>query len=125
MAEPNKLFEFKDRTAEFDQEDAKNNMVMGILAYLGILVLIPLFAAKDSKYARFHTNQGIVLCIACIIFTLIESILTGIPFVGWLFGVIGGLIGLVWLVLAILGIVDVVNGKARELPLIGQFKILK
>ena len=125
MAEPGKMFEFKDRTAEFEEKDIKDNMIMGIFAYLSILVLIPLFAAKNSKYARFHANQGIVLCIVSILFSIVISILTRIPFIGWLFAVIGSIIGLVWLVYAVLGIVDVVNGKARELPFIGGIRILK
>ena len=33
---------------------------MAILAYFGILVLIPILAAKDSKFARFHANQGLL-----------------------------------------------------------------
>ena len=43
--------------------DVQENKVMGILAYLSFLVLIPLFAAKESPFARFHTNQGLVLAI--------------------------------------------------------------
>lgn len=48
----------------FNTEDVNGNKVFGILAYIGILFLVPLFAAKDSQYARFHTNQGLVLFIA-------------------------------------------------------------
>ena len=43
--------------------DVQENKVMGILAYLSFLVLIPLFAARESPFARFHTNQGLVLAI--------------------------------------------------------------
>ena len=52
-----------DFTEEFEQEDIQNNKTMAILAYIGILVLIPIFAAKESKFARFHANQGLVLLI--------------------------------------------------------------
>jgi len=44
---------------------------MAILAYLTWLVLIPLFAAKESKFARFHCNQGIVLAVAEIIAVIV------------------------------------------------------
>ena len=37
-----------DTTAEFDQADIVSNKAMGILAYLGPLVFIPMFAAKGS-----------------------------------------------------------------------------
>ena len=53
-----------DLTDQFDKADVEQNKVMAILAYFGILVLIPILAAKDSKFARFHANQGLLLCIA-------------------------------------------------------------
>ena len=46
--------------------DAEQNKVFGILAYLGILCLIPLLAAKDSRFARYHANQGLVLFLGAI-----------------------------------------------------------
>ena len=41
---------------EVTPEDVQNNKVFAILAYIGILVLVPIFAAKESKFARFHAN---------------------------------------------------------------------
>lgn len=48
----------EDNTSEFEQEDINQNKVMAVLAYIGILVLVPLLAAPNSKYARYHVNQG-------------------------------------------------------------------
>jgi|GEM_PF-4342849 len=45
-----------DLTDQFDKADVEQNKVMAILAYFGILVLIPILAAKDSKFARFHAQ---------------------------------------------------------------------
>ena len=112
----------KDTTGEFDKEDIEQNKVMAVLAYIGILFLIPLLAAKDSKYARYHTNQGLVLFIVDIIVSVAASILRFIPFVGW---VLGTVCGLLCLVLMILGIVNAATGKAKELPVIGKFVLLK
>ena len=90
----------------FNSEDVQNNKVMGILAYFGILFLIPLLAAKDSQYARFHTNQGIVLFIFSVALNIIGN---GISFVISVtsFGILSfvgtlitGLIGLVCLAFA-------------------------
>ena len=36
-----------DTTADYTKEDIDKNKVMGVLAYLGLLVLVPLLAAKD------------------------------------------------------------------------------
>ena len=121
----NELNETADTTSEFDQNDIQQNKAMGILAYLSWLVLIPLFAAKESKFARFHCNQGLVLAIAEIAIWVVCGILSRIPFIGWLFVVIEGLLGVVFLVLAILGIINAAKGQAKELPIIGKFRILK
>lgn len=107
-----------DTTAEYDPKDIEDNKVMALLAYIGFLFLVPLLAAKESKFARFHTNQGIVLFIA----ELILSIVAIIPILGWIVSTVGGII---LFVLTILGIVNAVQGKAKELPIIGKFKILK
>ena len=129
MADLNqKINEFnntKDSTSEFDPNDIKQNKVMAILAYLSWLVLIPLFAAKESKFARYHCNQGIMLAIAEIIVWVIFGILSIIPYVGWIFIVLNSLISLVCLVFAVTGIINAANGKAKELPFIGKFNILK
>ena len=55
---------------EMDPADVNANKVMGVLAYLGILVLIPIFAAKGSKFARSHANQGLILLILEIVIYL-------------------------------------------------------
>jgi uncharacterized membrane protein len=129
MADLNqKINEFnntKDSTSEFDPNDIQQNKVMAILAYLSWLVLIPLFAAKESKFARYHCNQGIMLAIAEIIVWVIFGILSIIPYVGWIFIVLNSLISLVCLVFAVTGIINAANGKAKELPFIGEFNILK
>lgn len=105
-----------DTTSEYDAQDIEKNKVMAVLAY--ILFFIPLLAAKDSKFARFHTNQGLVLFLGGII----ASVVAVIPVIGW---IIAPIAGLVITVLAVIGIINALNGKAKELPVIGKFKILK
>lgn len=102
-----------------DPQDVQNNKVMAILAYF--LFLIPLFAAKDSPFARFHTNQGCVLFISAVAFNILTWILVFIsPFLGFV-----SLLGIVFFVLFIIGIVNAANGQMKELPLIGKFRIIK
>lgn len=121
----NELNNTADTTAEFDQNDIENNKVMAILAYLSWLVLIPIFAAKESKFARYHVNQGLVLAIAEIVCWVALGILGGLPLIGWIFRVIDGLFSLVCLIFAVIGIVNAANGRAKELPIVGKFKIFK
>ena len=122
-------FNTADTTSQYDPADVEKNKAMGVLAYLSWLVLIPIFAAKDSKFARFHANQGLVLLIASAIFGVVRWVLSEILFaISWrlyFVTVIISLLGLVFLALAIIGIVNAATGKAKELPVIGQIRILK
>lgn len=102
---------------------------MSVLAYFGPLVLIPMLAARDSAFARYHSNQGLLLCIASIIYGIAYSILSAVILaISWrLYFVVSliGLVGFVFAVLAVIGIINAVNGRAKELPIIGKYRILK
>lgn len=115
---------------EVNTKDAQDNKAMGILAYLGILVLVPIFAAKESPFARFHANQGLVLLIAeaayGIAVAILSAIFLAISLRLWL--VINTILGILWIafaVWAILGIVNAAKGEMKPLPIIGGIKILK
>jgi len=105
-----------DTTDQFDKDDIEKNKVMGLLAY--ILFFIPLLAAKDSPFAKYHANQGLVLFIC----GLIASVVWIIPILGW---IVAPILSIVITVLAVIGIINALNGKAKELPIIGKYKILK
>ena len=94
---------------------AENNAtLMGILAYIGILVLIPLLMEKHDPFVRFHVKQGLVLFVIEAALWVIGSMIWG------LWGIIS-LINLGAVVLSIIGIVNVINKKQVALPLVGQF----
>ena len=110
--------------------DVANNKMMGILAYLGILVLIPVFAAKESPFARFHANQGLVLALAEVAYAIVISIFSVILYtVSWrLATIMNTLFGILWLaflVLSIIGLINASSGKTEPLPVIGGITILK
>lgn len=118
-----------EREMEFDPLDVQKNKVNAVLAYLGILVLVPVFSAKDSKFARFHANQGLVLLIAEVAYGTIYRILNGIlQMISSNLRIVSvplSLVYLVFLIFSILGIVYAAKGQAKKLPVVGDFKILK
>lgn len=130
----------EDKTYEFDPMDISDNKVFALLSYIGILVIVPLIAAPKSKFARFHANQGLVLLIGEAAYGVARGVLLGVlrllrlitPFGGALFGpvywivnIITGLLSLVFVVFAIIGIINAAQGKAKELPFISRFNIIK
>ena len=123
------IFNTPDTTASYSAADVQNNKAMGILSYLGILVLIPILAAKESPFARYHANQGLVLLLCEVGFSVASMILSVIfAFLGplaLLWTLVSWLVSLAFLALLILGIVNAAQGLCKELPLIGKFRILK
>ena len=117
-----------DITETLDPNDIQNNKVMAILAYLSWLVLIPLFAAKDSAFARFHVKQGLLLAICeiivAVVFTILNTILGQIFIVWVILAIIQWIINIGFFVLSIMGIINAAQGKAKELPIVGKIKIL-
>lgn len=136
-AKVNDFTNTEDKTAEFDAADISDNKVFSILAYIGILVLVPILAAPKSKFARFHANQGLVLFIIEAAYGIISTVIANVlklafRFVPAVFSVpyfilsaIFGCIGLVFLVFVIIGVINAANGKAKELPIIGKITLLK
>ncbi|NLT94920.1 MAG: hypothetical protein GXW85_05195 [Clostridia bacterium] len=95
----------------------EKNKIMAGLAYL--IFFLPLIVCPDSKYGRFHANQALLLFIAAIAGNIILGI---IPIIGWILMPIYAL-GI--FILAIMGLINGLGGKAKRLPLIGKFTILK
>ncbi len=119
------MFNTKDTTYEFAPEDIEQNIVMAMLSYLNLLVLVPLLAANGSKFARFHANQGIVLLILSIACNALVFILIPIPPLLFIVLPFQWILNTAFLIMIVIGIVNSLQGKARELPLIGSIKILK
>ncbi len=101
-----------------------NDKVFGVLAYIGILFLVPLLAGK-TEFTRFHANQGLVLFLAEIALGIVSGVLSAIPFIGIIGILISSLIGVVSLVFMVLGIVNAAQGEMKELPVIGSIRIIK
>jgi uncharacterized membrane protein len=119
--------------------DAEQNKVMAILSY--IIFFIPLITGdhKKSPFVKFHVNQGTVLAIVAIAYSIVSGILRAIIKVpvsvygystsvyytpGWLSTILW-LISLVFFAGCIYGIINAATGKQKELPVIGKFKIIK
>lgn len=119
------------------EQDIQENKGIAWLAYLGFLFFIPLVARPQSKYCRFHANQGLVLLIldaaAMILMAIISAIITpsvyGIPIPTpatlAITGILYAVIGIGAAVLAIMGIINATGGKMKQLPIIGKISIIK
>jgi len=99
-----------------------------VLAYIGILFLVPLLAAPRSRFARYHTNQGIVLFLSFVILWFGLGVLAAIPIVNIILIPLGVSAGFIlsagMLVFMIIGIIHAASGEYKPLPWIGHFRLL-
>lgn len=110
--------------ASITEADIQDGKTMAILAY--IIFIIPLLAARDKKYAMYHTEQAIMLWIAFIIIYIAIWIITFIvgqisSSIACIISILGIIPWLAYLVLWIMGIINAAGGKLKELPLIGSY----
>ena len=111
-----------DHTPEFDPADIRANASLSGACYIAFLFFLPLVMRPDSRFARFHANQGLVLFIFSAIIGVLETVVDVIPIVG---GILRAVLGLVTLGLFLFGFVNALNGKAKELPFIGGISLIK
>lgn len=115
------LNDVKDDSKSFTKKDIEDGRLMSILCYIGFFVLIPYFSDDNNKYVKYHAKQGINLFIWEIIIGIAISFFN-FAFVS---DVLDFVFGLGALALSAIGIINVLNGKAKELPVINKLKIVK
>lgn len=98
--------------------DIEQNKAIGILSY--IIFFLPLLTAKDSKFAMYHANQGLLLLLLAI---ALNTVGTVVPILGWLIILPVG--NLLILTLFIIGVINSSKGEMKPLPLIGKYTIIK
>lgn len=119
-----------DITNQFAAEDIERNKVVAGLSYFGILFFLPLVAAPDSRFGKFHANQALVLLLAGVVGAISLGIISVVLTLIWwrlalLSSVLYTVFGLALTAVAIIGLVNAFQGKAKELPLISKINIIK
>lgn len=106
-----------------DPNDAKENKYLCILSYLSILFVIPLIVKPNSRYVKYHSNQGLILFIFEIAVGFVTSILSfvfGIVHLGFIAWPVNFALHIATLFLMIYGILSTCSGYIRPLPVIGD-----
>ena len=121
MSEQNSNVENQEQTktqqSTYTTEDIEKNKAMAGFSYL--LFFLPLITCPESMFAKFHANQSLILLITGIAGNVILGL---IPILGWMLIPFFG-IGI--MILGIMGLINGFGGKAKQLPLIGKFTIIK
>lgn len=114
-----------------EQEDLKGKKFTACLSYLFWFAVIPMIYSTESKFIKYHANQGFVLAtvetIFLVIMVIVSKILwsvsraTSLLVETTMLMVFVGVFG----VLSVIGIFNVIRGKEKPIPTFGHIKLLK
>ena len=90
-------------------QNADVSKLMAGMSYVSGLFIVPMLFARDDSFAAYHARQGMKLFIAGIIGRIAGSIIG----LGWL-------ATLAQVYLAYVGVQNVLNGKRKPLPYVGD-----
>jgi uncharacterized membrane protein len=105
-------------------QDLSEHRTFAILGYiLPFLFFIPLLdeKTKNVPYVRFHANQQLILLIIWAGVYLLSGSFYGFG----LFYTLVQILNIALIVLMIIGAINAYKNEMKELPFVGQFKILK
>ena len=125
----NRFTNTPDYTQQLHPQNIADGKILSILAYCGFLFFLPLVGCRQSRFGRFHANQGLLVLICdvladtiCDIFSALIPWYSGVHFLVPLISII------LWIpcvALFILGLINAINGMAKELPLIAKMRIIR
>lgn len=96
-----------------DQSDVQKHKLVAAIGYISVLCLVPLFTARESKFAQFHGKQGLALFLVAIVVAIMQQIMPTL----W---PILALCNLGLLVLSVMGLIKAAEGQYWELPIFGE-----
>ncbi|MDR2367659.1 MAG: hypothetical protein LBF58_06055, partial [Deltaproteobacteria bacterium] len=111
------------------EADVRQNKVLAMLSYFPLLVFVPIFACVNSRFARRHANQGLVL----LLINALSWISVGVGYYVTLENEVGSLIirsvfalfQLALFVALLVQIFNCLNGKYTDIPLIDKITLLR
>lgn len=100
-----------------DADSAKVCVVLlWIIWIVGIIWYFADEKMKKNKFATFWVKQWLILLIAGVA----ASIISGIPFLGW---VLGPVAMIFLFVLWVIGLISILKNEEKPLPIIGQYAL--
>lgn len=94
-------------------EDGKTMALIAYLTIIGLVVALVMNSDKKNSFAAYHIRQSLGLMLTA----FAVSVVSVIPFIGWLIGIVA-FFGLLYM--WVMGLMNAVNGHEKPLPLLGD-----
>lgn len=106
--------EIKETQPE-ENKDVKEGKIWAIIAYLGILCLLPLLLKKENKFVLYHAKQGLVLFIGEFAVLIICTVIPPLSII------LGPIFTLIFGIYSLIGIIQTLMGKYWKAPIISKW----
>lgn len=117
--DPNSKDYYKPKYESSASDAQLHHRILCAAAYFGFFFIVPLITMPNSKEAKFHANQGLVL----FLFNLLLGIVIGT--VTAAFGTVLEVLNVIYPVLMVYGASNAMKGNMTELPVIGKLRLIK
>ena len=94
--------------------EGKDIAIISYLTIIGLIIAFIMNREKQHEFARFHIQQVLGLALVSLVIFIVGQI----PILGW---IVSFLLVIPMLILWVMGLMNAINGKKKELPLIGSF----
>ncbi len=126
------FFDTTDETETMDESDIDENLNFAVLSYIPFIFFVPMIVKPRSSYLRYHGTQGLTMFLTFMLLEILNIFLCTIsnailsePMNIIATIIVTLVINMCVLLLIAIGIANAVKGFARELPVIGKYKLLK
>ncbi len=96
--------------------DKKTTDIVAYLTWVGLVIAL---VAGDKEASKFHLNQSLAIWLVGTVAGIVGK---WVPLIG---GLVGTVVGVFCAVCWFIGIIGAIQGTEKEVPLIGQIKLLK
>ena len=114
-----------------EQEELKDKKFTACLSYLFWFTVIPMIYSTESKFIKYHANQGFVLAVVETGYLILTAIVSRVLWSGSratsllvetiMLAVFVAVFGM----LSLIGIFNVIRGKEKPIPTFGHIQLLK
>lgn len=126
------FFDTTDETETMDEGDIDENLNFAVLSYIPFIFFVPMIVKPRSSYLRYHGTQGLTMFLTFMLLEILNIFLCTIsnavlsePINIIATIIVTLVINMCVLLLIAIGIANAVKGFARELPVIGKYKLLE
>lgn len=96
-----------------NHSDVEKNKLYAIIGYISVLCFVPLLAAPQSPFAKFHGKQGLVLFLTAVVLGILSQVMPGL----WS---LVALLDLGIFVLSIVGMLKAAEGVYWDMPVVSD-----